>query len=214
MIEFGTGVVVGDYAVLGYPKEARIKEAQQATVKSGHGLNIGPAPTYIGEQSYIASHVVVGEGTRIGNNVVIEDFCRLGFNCVVGDQTRIMYGAFICDRVTIGANSKISGFVCDGAEIGDDAAVMGQLVHEYTQPHITWGIEEPAPRIGARVVIAFNAVIVGGVTVGENSYVAAGAIVTKDVPSQSVVIGVNRIIPVEGWSGKKISPEFWTWKQS
>ena len=96
--------------------------------------------------------------------------------------------------------------------IGDGATVMGQLVHEYTQPHVPWGIDEPAPRIEPRAVVAFGAVVVGGIVVGENSYIAAGAIVTKDVPSHTVVIGTNCIIPANEWKGKKIAAEFWTWQ--
>ena len=114
-IEFGKNVVIGDYVVLGYPKETRIEEARHHVLEGVSSLVVKPAPTSIGEATCIGSHVVVGEGTRISNGVCIEDFCRLGFDCLVGDHTRIMYRAFVCDRVTIGAYAKVAGFVCNAA---------------------------------------------------------------------------------------------------
>jgi len=75
--------------------------------------------------------------------------------------------------------------------IGNHALVMGTLVHEFTRPHLPRGLIEPAPKIEDRAVVGFGATIVGGVTIGNNSYVAAGAVVTKDVPPKSIVVGVN-----------------------
>lgn len=85
----------------------------------------------------------------------------------------------------------VAGFVCDGSMIGNHALVMGTLVHEFTRPHLPRGLIEPAPKIEDRAVVGFGATIVGGVTIGNNSYVAAGAVVTKDVPPKSIVMGVN-----------------------
>lgn len=85
----------------------------------------------------------------------------------------------------------VAGFVCDGSMIGNHALVMGTLVHEFTRPLLSRGLIEPAPKNEDRAVVGFGATIVGGVPRGNNSFVAVGAVVTKDVPPKSIVMGVN-----------------------
>lgn len=213
-VTFGDNTILGDHVVIGYPRESRLEEFQR-----DHGFadpsELSPfemvRSTKIGANSRIASHAVIYEGTKVGDDVSIDDGCRIGFDCFVGRNTRLMYAAFVCDRVQIGSNCTIAGFVCDGSVIGNNAAVMGTLVHEFTRPEVPWGLIELSPRIEDRVVVGFSATVVGGVTIGHNAYVAAGAIVTKDVPPKSIVVGVNRIIPWNEWRGKKLSRDFWIW---
>jgi len=210
----GKKAIVGDYVVIGYPKEIRLEEFQHShdpAVPSGTSPFDAVKPTIIGANCRIASHIVIYEGTKIGDNVSIDDFCRIGFDCIIGSRTRLLYAAFVMDRVLIGKDCVITGFICDGAVIGNHAVVMGRLVHELTRPHLPWGLIEPAPKIEDRAVVGFGSIIVGGVTIGHNSYVAAGAVVTKDVPPKSVVVGVNRFIPCNEWRGKKLSQDFWFW---
>ncbi len=209
-VVLAANAIVGDFVVLGYPKEARIE--QHRYNRNALWSELSQITTTIEADTIIGNHVAVGEGTIIRAASVLEDGCRLGYNCDVGERARVMYGAFVCDRVTIGRRARVAGFICDACSIGDDATVMGQLVHEYTQPHQEWGIEEAAPTIEPRAVVAYGSVIVGGVTIGANSYVAAGAVVTKDVPPRSVVIGTNQIIPASEWRGSKIPPGFWDWE--
>ena len=211
-VHFGEKVILGENVTIGYPKEARIEEIQKMNINDESEIIADVSPTFVGDICRIGSQVTIGEGCNIGNNTSIDDHCRIGFNCVIGENTRILYGAFICDRVIIGSGCKIAGFLGDAVEIDDDTTVMGQLVHEYTQPHVSWGIDEPAPKVKSRAVVGFGAIIVGGVTIGENSYIAAGAIVTKDVPSKSIVVGINDITPADQWRGRKLSSEYWTWR--
>jgi UDP-3-O-[3-hydroxymyristoyl] glucosamine N-acyltransferase len=75
------------------------------------------------------------EGVRLGQRCIIEDRVRIGYDTVVGGQSRLLYGAYVCDRVEVGELCRVAGFVCDATWIGDRCTVMGQLVHEYTQPH-------------------------------------------------------------------------------
>lgn len=213
-VTFGENTILGDHTIIGYPKESRLERLQRShnsTVPSDTSPFDTVEPTRIGANCRIASHVVIYEGTQVGDNVSIDDGCRIGFDCIVGNDTRMQYAAFVCDRVRIGTDCVIAGFVCDGAVIGNHAMVMGTLVHEFTRPHLPWGLVEPSPRIEDRVVVGFSATVVGGVTIGHHSYVAASAIVTKDVPPRSVVINVNQITPWDQWRGKKLSRDFWGW---
>lgn len=82
---------------------------------------------------------------------------------------------------------------------------MGELVHEYTRPHQDWWeVDEAPPVIGADTVVGSGARVIGGVTIASRSYVAAGAIVTKDVPTGHVVTGVNVHTPAERWRGRRL----------
>lgn len=82
---------------------------------------------------------------------------------------------------------------------------MGELVHEYTQPHEGWwGVDEDPPVIEADSVVGYGAHVVGGVHLGPRSYVAAGAVVTKDVPPEHIVTGVNIHTTADRWTGDRL----------
>ncbi len=192
--------VVGEYCVLGYPKESRLRtwqtDSSQATA--------GKAVT-IGERCLVFNQVVLLEGVELAADCVVEDRVRIGYDTTVGPRSRLVYGAYICDRVAIGCEARVAGFICDGTIIGDRSTVMGDLVHEYTSPHRDWWmVDEAAPTIGADTVVGYGARVVGGVTVGPRSYVAAGAIVTRDVPPEYVVTGVNVQTPAARWTGRRL----------
>jgi acetyltransferase-like isoleucine patch superfamily enzyme len=86
-------------------------------------------------------------------------------------------------------------------------------VHEYTQPHLDWWeVTEPAPTIRHDSIVAMSAMIVGGVTIGPYAYVAASAVVTRDVPPWHVAVGNNKFIPCQSWTGGKLSRLFEHWK--
>lgn len=213
---FGENTILGDHVVIGYPKEMRLEEFQHShdrAVPSDTSPFDAVKSTKIGANCLIASHIVIYEGTQVGDNVSIDDCCRIGFDCIVGSNTRLQYAVFVCDRVRIGSNCVVAGFVCDGSVIGNHAKVMGTLVHEFTRPHLPWGLIESSPKIEDRAVVGFGATVVGGVTIGHNSYVVAGAVVTKDIPPKSIVVGVNQVIPWNNWHGKKLSREFWLWRE-
>jgi acetyltransferase-like isoleucine patch superfamily enzyme len=199
-VNLASNSIVGEHCVLGYPKEARLRAEQQRP-----GSSLTAEPVTIGSGCLVANQVVIYEGVQIGADCVIEDRARIGYNSVIGDRTRIAYGAYVCDRVTIGVDACVAGFVCDGTAIGDRSTVMGELVHEYTRPHKGWwDVDEEPPLVGADSVVGYGARVVGGVRIGPRSYVAAGAVVTKDVPSECVVTGVNIQTPAEHWRGRRL----------
>jgi acetyltransferase-like isoleucine patch superfamily enzyme len=102
----------------------------------------------------------------------------------------------IGNRVWFGRGAVIA---CIGlVEIGDDVLTgdrvfIGDCYHGYLDPHMPIGrqpMSEPQPvRIGNGAFLGVNSVVLPGVTVGENGYVGAGAIVNGDVPPRSVVAG-------------------------
>lgn len=197
-VRFGESVVVGEQCVLGFPKESRIREAQNGKRAAGD-------PVVLGDRSLLFNQVIMHEGTAVGADCVIEDRARVGYGCAIGDRTRIVHGGYICDRVRIGSDACVAGFVCDATTIGDRSTVMGDLVHEYTRPDLGWwGVDEVPPIIEPDSIVGFGARVVGGVRIGPRSYVAAGAVVTKDVPPEHVVTGINVHTPVAHWTGKRL----------
>ncbi|MGH3329538.1 MAG: acyltransferase [Streptomycetales bacterium] len=75
-------------------------------------------------------------------------------------------------------------------------------MHEYTRPHEGWwDVDEEPPVIEADTVVGFGAQVIGGVRIGPCSYVAAGAIVTRNVPPEHLVTGVNTLTPAAEWKG-------------
>ncbi|MCM6774499.1 acetyl/acyl transferase [Nocardia sp. CDC159] len=205
-VRFGDGTVIGEQCVLGYPKEARIREAaqqEQSTVAT---------PVVIGDGCLLFNQVIVHEGTALGSGCVVEDRARIGYDCAVGDRSRLAHGAYICDRVRIGADACVAGFVCDATTIGDRSTVMGDLVHEYTRPDLGWwGVDEAPPVVEHDSVVGFGARVVGGVRIGPYSYVAAGAVVTRDVPPEHVATGTNVLTPLSGWRGRRLAPLIDRW---
>lgn len=199
-VQIPTSSIVGEHCTWGYPKEQRLRAEQE---RAGSGQ--GGEPVVVGERCLIFNQVVVYEGVWIGDDCVVEDRVRLGYGSRIGPRTRLAYGAYVCDRVVVGADARVAGFVCDGARIGARSSVMGELVHEYSQPHRDWWeVDEAPPVIEADSVVGYGARVVGGVRIGPHSYVAAGATVTQDVPPRHVVTGVNVLTPAAQWSGRRL----------
>ena len=137
----------------------------------------------------------------LGNNVKIFDFVNL-YGCKIGDDTKIGTFVEIQKNATIGKNCKISShtFICEGVHIEDNVFVghnvtfindkVPRSVNEdgSMQSEKDWQVIETYIKKGAS--IGSSATIVCGVTIGERAIVGAGAVVTKDVPPNSIVAGV------------------------
>jgi acetyltransferase-like isoleucine patch superfamily enzyme len=121
---------------------------------------------------------------------------------VIGDETKI--GAFveIQKNATVGRRCKISShtFICEGVEIEDNVFIgHGVMFTNDSYPRATtatgelqteadWHVEKTLIKKGAS--IGSGSTILCGITIGENAIVGAGAVVTKDVPSNAIVAGV------------------------
>lgn len=203
-------VTVGEGCVFGCAKEARLLDDQARP----NGFARQPAPVVIGERCLVFNHVVIYEGSQVGPDCVIEDRVRIGYGARIGAGVRLAYGAYLCDRISVGDGARVAGFVCDGTAIGKRTTVMGQLVHEYSRPHRGWWeVDETSPVVEDDVVIGFGAIVIGGVRVGPRSYVAAGAIVTRDVPPGHIVTGTNILTPAADWRGGSLRELLAHWQQ-
>ena len=126
----------------------------------------------IGENVKIWHFVYVGDDVEIGNNVKIGSLSHIDYDVKIGDNTLIEGLVYIPPLSRIGKN----------VFIGPSAALTNDP-YPPSEKLIGVIIEDNA-------VIGSKAVIKAGITIGKNSVVAMGAVVTKDVPSDTVVAGV------------------------
>jgi UDP-2-acetamido-3-amino-2,3-dideoxy-glucuronate N-acetyltransferase len=147
--------------------------------------------------------MAISDDVQLGQDVKIfhPDLVNL-YGCNIGDETKIGTFVEIQKGVVIGARCKISShtFICEGVTIEDGVFIgHGVMFINDTYPRATnedgslqtaddWDVIETHVR--HRASIGSNATIMGGVTIGENALVGAGAVVTKDVPDHAIVAGV------------------------
>jgi acetyltransferase-like isoleucine patch superfamily enzyme len=138
---------------------------------------------------------------KLGKDVKIYDFVNL-YGCSIDDGTKIGTFVEIQKNAFIGKNCKISShtFICEGVHIEDNVFVGHNVTFiNDKHPRATnedgslqtesdWKVVETFVKKGAS--IGSSSTIMCGVTIGENSIVGAGAVVTKDVPPNSIVAGV------------------------
>jgi acetyltransferase-like isoleucine patch superfamily enzyme len=180
----GDGCVVEDHAVLGKrPRLARsssahgdvgaLELAPRVTVCSGAvvfaGATVGEG-AILGDQSFVRERSSIGAGSVIGRGSVVDNDVQLGVRVRV--QTGVYLTAFsvVEDDVFVGPG-VISTNDDTMSRHGSDTPLRGAIL-----------------RRGCRIGGA--AVLTPGVRVGEEAYVAAGAVVTRDVPPRAVVVGV------------------------
>jgi acetyltransferase-like isoleucine patch superfamily enzyme len=166
----------------------------------GYGEPEGDA-TYIGNGVRIGAFCVIEHGVHIEDNVQIDHYCRISRGVRIGTATRILYRAQIFDDVQIGKDCIIAGELVDRTVVGDRVTFQGNTAHSHRDPNGDWDeTEEPSPVIEMGSVVAINALLIGGIRVGPCSFVAAGEIVTCDVPRDSVLQG-GRPQPLEKFRG-------------
>jgi UDP-2-acetamido-3-amino-2,3-dideoxy-glucuronate N-acetyltransferase len=142
----------------------------------------------------------IAVNVRLGKNVQIYDFTNL-YGCEIGDDVKI--GAFveIQKAAKIGNRCKISShtFICEGVTLEDEVFVGHHVVFTNDlyprattesgtlQTDADWECVPTLVKRGAS--IGSGAVLLCGITVGENAIIGAGSIVTRDVPSGTIVAG-------------------------
>jgi acetyltransferase-like isoleucine patch superfamily enzyme len=145
--------------------------------------------------------VCIAPDVKLGKDVKLSKFINL-YGCEIGDETKI--GAFveIQKNATVGKRCKISShtFICEGVTIEDNVFVghgvmfINDLYPRATtadgglQTEADWRVERTVVRKGAS--IGSGATILANTCIGENAIVGAGAVVTRDVPANTIVAGV------------------------
>jgi acetyltransferase-like isoleucine patch superfamily enzyme len=181
----GEGARILEYAVVG-------KQPVLSPRSTAHREPLGPVE--IGEGTVVSTGAIVFAGSRIGSRVILGDQSCVRERVTIGDDVVVGRGSLVENDTTIGALTRIQA----GAYItaystleesvfiapcvvttNDDFMGRTERRHELTRG--------PTIRRGARV--GGGAVLCPGVEIGEEAFVGAGAVVTKDVAPHTVVVG-------------------------
>jgi UDP-2-acetamido-3-amino-2,3-dideoxy-glucuronate N-acetyltransferase len=120
---------------------------------------------------------VIGAGTSVGPFVEIQRGARIGSRCKISSHS------FICTGVTI----EDEVFIGHGVMFTNDKRPRATNADGTMQGPKDWTLIPTVVKSGAS--IGSNATILPGITIGEYALVGAGAVVTKDVPAHSTVVG-------------------------
>jgi acetyltransferase-like isoleucine patch superfamily enzyme len=195
--ELGADVALADHAVVGkQPTLGRRTTARREPLP----------PLAVGDGSAILAGAVVFAGTRLGRGVIVGDQACVRERCEIGDDVVIGRGALVENDVTIGARTRIqaNAYVTAYSTLEEDVFVAPCVVTTNdnfmgrTERRLA-AMKGPTIRRGARV--GGGAILCPGIEVGEEAFVGAGAVVTKDVPARTVVVGsparVLRDVPAD-----------------
>ncbi len=163
-------------------------------------------PLEIGDGVLIGALVVIYRGAKIGRNVLIADLASVREDVEIGDYTIIGRGVTVENKVKIGKKVKIEteAYITALSEIGDYCFIAPEVT--FTNDNFMGRTKERFKyhkgvtlKRGAR--IGANSTFLPGITVGEDAVVAAGSVVTRDVPPRKIVLGaparVWRDVPEE-----------------
>ena len=156
--------------------------------------------TKIGKNVIIEPYVVIGQKVKIGNNVTIKSFshlenCKIENKVDIGPYARIRPGVVLksgskignfveIKKSTLGVNSKVNHLTYIGdSEIGKSVNIgAGTITCNYD------GVKKSKTKIKDNVFIGSNSSLVAPLTIGENSVVGAGSVITKNVKKKSLAL--------------------------
>lgn len=144
---------------------------------------------FVHESAYIDDGVQIGEGTKIWHFCHIQTGAKIGSKCIFGQNCNVANDVVIGDNVKVQNNVSIY----TGTTIEDDvflgpSCVLTNVSNPRSQVLRHSLYEKTLIKRGA--TIGANATIVCGITLGRYCFIAAGAVVTKDVPDYAFIVGV------------------------
>lgn len=168
---------------------------------------------FIADTATVHPDAEIGPGSKIWHHVQIRECAKLGKGCIVSKGVYIDAGVTIGDycKIQNGANIYHGVTLGNCVFVGPDAQFTNDLVPRAGNPDGTpkaitdWDITPTVVEDGAS--IGTNATIVCGITIGAWAMIAAGAVVTKDVPPHALVMGVPaKVVGYVCACGKKAEP--------
>jgi UDP-3-O-[3-hydroxymyristoyl] glucosamine N-acyltransferase len=185
------GTVVGarceiqDGAVLGKPpKLARHSTASREA----------PPPLVLGEGAVICCGAIVFAGASIGAGAIVGDQAYVRERAALGEGSVVGRGSAVDNDVTIGARVRIQTDVYVTADtIIEDDVFVGPgvcMTNDSTMARHDAGYPVVGPRLRRACRVGGGVVLCPAVEIGEEAFVAAGAVVTKDIPARAVAMGV------------------------
>ena len=146
---------------------------------------------FVHATSVVDEGATIGAGTKIWHFSHVQSGARLGANCSLGQNVNVGNNVVIGDHVKIQNNVSVyEGVQLDDHVFCGPSAVFTNILDPRSQYPQRGGEHYRKTHVRKGASIGANATIVCGVTLGQHSFVAAGAVVTKDVPNYALVAGV------------------------
>ncbi|MFA4885220.1 MAG: acyltransferase [Desulfotomaculaceae bacterium] len=182
----GSGVSIGDNSVVGKQPHP----GKTSTVKYEKPL----PPLKINDGTIVGAGAVLYAGSYIGENVLVGDLASIREESFIGDSTIVGRGVAVENKVKIGSHVKIqtNAYITAYTTVADHVFIapcvittndnkMGRTETRFA--HKKGALIERGSRVGA------GAIILPGITVAEETFVAAGSLVTRDTPDGKLIMG-------------------------
>jgi len=178
---------------------------------------------FIHESSYVDDNVVIGSGTKVWHFSHILQDCHIGEDCSLGQNVVIGPRVVIGNKVKIQNNVSVyEGVILEDGVFCGPSCVFTNVNNPRSEIIRKDEYRETVVRRGAS--IGANATIICGHDLGEYCFIAAGAVVTKEVPAYALMagmpakrigwmsraggrLGADLICPIEGVAYRQITPD-------
>ena len=184
-VELAAGCVIQDGAVLGKPPTLAAHSSASREV---------PAPLRIAEGAAICAQAIVFAGATIGAGAIIGDQAFVRERAVIGERSVVGRGSAVDNDVTVGDRVRIqTGVYLTAYSVVEDDVFIGPTASSYNDD--TMARHDDSYRLRGCTLrracrVGGGAKLRPGVEVGEEAFVAMGAVVTRDVPARRIVRGV------------------------
>jgi acetyltransferase-like isoleucine patch superfamily enzyme len=184
-VQLGPGVSLGDHCVVGKPPALSVRSTAPRA---------DPGPAVLGAGVTLGAGAVVAAGAWLGERVVVADQAHVRERVEIGAESLVGRAASVENDVRIGARVRMQtgAYVTAWSVVEDDVFVAPGvfLTNDPTAGRRGDGQELRGAVLRRGCRIGGGAVLLPGVEVGEEAFVGAGAVVTRDVEPRTVVVGV------------------------
>jgi acetyltransferase-like isoleucine patch superfamily enzyme len=184
-VRIGDGCVIGDGAVLG--KRPALARRSSASRDPLDGLVLEDGVT-------VSTQAIVFAGVRVGVGAILGDQCYVRERSRIGAETVVGRGVAVDNDVNVGQRVRLQTqcYLTAHSIVEDDVFVgpCAMTTNDNTMARHPAGFELRGATLRRACRVGGGAVLLPGVEVGEEAFVAAGAVVAADVPSRRLVMGV------------------------
>jgi UDP-2-acetamido-3-amino-2,3-dideoxy-glucuronate N-acetyltransferase len=181
----GADVRLGDWCVVGKPPVlgSRSSAAREAPgpARLGDGVSIGAG-------AVVLAGAVLADGVVVGDQAHVRERAEIGADCLVGRGVSVDNDVRVGERVKFQTGAYITAWSLVEDDVFVSPGVM--LTNDQTAGRRRAGDELRGAVLRRACRVGGGAVLLPGVEVGEEAFVAAGALVTRDVPARTLVMGV------------------------
>ena len=189
--KIGERAIIDSFVVIGYPKRGKTTEfiRKNETILIENSFDEISNGSIVGKNNHIRPFTILYEDSNLENDVETGTHVVVRENCHIGSGSIIGSGTILDSGVIIGKDARIqsSNFIPPKITLGNNV-FLGPGVRFANDPYPV-SSELTTTFVEDNVIIGIGAIILAGITIGENAVIAAGSIVTKNVPKNDVMMG-------------------------